>query len=66
MNTLINIVVGIGTGVLSAITFWWWQAKLLRPRITLCPTIARYFLPVNHDRKRQHLSVENTVENGST
>jgi hypothetical protein len=23
-------------------------------------------LAVNHDRKRQHLSVENTVENGST
>ena len=41
-----ELALGIATGVLaglaSSILFWWWQARILRPRITLCPELGRY------------------------
>jgi len=44
MAILIGIITGVLTGVISAALFWWWQAKLMRPKLRLCPTIARYRL----------------------
>lgn len=44
MAILVGIITGVLTGVMSAALFWWWQAKLMRPKLRLCPTIARYKL----------------------
>jgi hypothetical protein len=38
----IGIITGVLTGVVSATLFWWWQAKLMRPKLLLCLTIAHY------------------------
>jgi hypothetical protein len=45
MAVAIGIITGVLTGIISAVLFWWWQAKLMRPKLILCPTIARYRLP---------------------
>jgi len=44
MNLLIGIVTGVVTGVLASALFWLWQAKLMRPRMAICPTLAKYAL----------------------
>lgn len=42
MSTLVGIVIGLITGVFASMLFWWWQAKILQPKVTICPTLARY------------------------
>jgi hypothetical protein len=42
MSMVIGIIISVLTGVCASALFWWWQAKLLRPKITICPTLARY------------------------
>lgn len=71
MTVVIGIVTGVLTGVASAALFWWWQAKLMRPKLILCPTIARYRLPddkvdryqikINNGRRRLAIDLKVTV-----
>jgi hypothetical protein len=42
MSTIIGVVLGLATGVLASMLFWWWQAKLLQPKVAVCPTLTRY------------------------
>jgi hypothetical protein len=42
MALAVGVLTGVLTGLISSATFWSWQARVTRPRVTLCPTIARY------------------------
>jgi hypothetical protein len=44
MAVALAIITGVATGVLASALFWLWQAKLLRPRLIICPTLAKYAL----------------------
>lgn len=44
MTVAIGALTGVLTGLASAALFWWWQAKLTRPKIGLCPVLAHYRL----------------------
>jgi hypothetical protein len=45
VSTFIGVALSLATGVLASMLFWWWQAKLLQPKVTICPTLAKYELP---------------------
>lgn len=45
MSIAFGIIISVLTGLLASALFWWWQAKLLRPRLMICSTLARYVLP---------------------
>src|ERR1700694_3600185 len=38
---LVSVIVGLGTGVLSSLLFWW-LLHTMRPRLEWCPTIGKY------------------------
>jgi hypothetical protein len=53
MTVVIGIVTGVLTGIAAALIFWWWQARLMRPKITLCPTLAKYVRPYDNNTRYQ-------------
>jgi hypothetical protein len=44
MSIFIGIVISVLTGIFSTVLFWWWQAKLLTPKVKICPTLGKYVL----------------------
>ena len=36
---VLTIIIGVATGLAASALFWWLQAKLLRPRIVICPSL---------------------------
>jgi hypothetical protein len=42
MSIFIGIVISVLTGIFSTVLFWWWQAKLLTPKVKICPTLGKY------------------------
>jgi hypothetical protein len=44
MNIVIAVFTGVMTGLASAALFWWWQARLTRPRVELCPILSHFRL----------------------
>ena len=71
MTLAVGIITGVLTGVASAALFWWWQAKLMRPKLLLCRTIAyyrlaqdradRYQIKIMNGRRRPAVDLRVTV-----
>jgi hypothetical protein len=53
MAVVIGIVTGVLTGVGASAIFWWWQAQLMKPKIILCPTLAKYVRPFDNATRYQ-------------
>lgn len=39
-SVIVSVVVGVTTGVASSFAVWWFLTRRLRPRVTICPTLA--------------------------
>ena len=38
-NIVLTVVIGVATGLAASALFWWLQAKLLRPKMIICPDL---------------------------
>jgi hypothetical protein len=39
VNVFVTVLIGVATGLAASALFWWLQAKLLRPKIIICPDL---------------------------
>jgi hypothetical protein len=64
-SIIVGIVTGVLTGLASAILFWWWQALLMKPKLKVSPTVARYILAGDATHRYQ-FKVINTARRAAT
>jgi hypothetical protein len=63
MSILLTIFTGVATGLAASALFWWLQAKLLRPKIVICPDLR--LAEVEEKDSTAHFSCEFKIINRS-
>jgi hypothetical protein len=60
-STVLTVVTGVATGLAASALFWWLQAKLLRPRISICSRLT--LATSDQINSKTHLAYQFTVVN---